>query len=154
MYITEKSTGKEHKVKIEPASNDDFRSITKSNFFFDWKTEKKSGIYKLRKYDDDQILGLMSFFNYHSEQRIEIKLLAVSKENRGKNKRYERIAGTLIGFCCKEAVKRYGIEGCVSLIPKTELKEHYIIKYNMIDAGYQVFLEGVSLLNCLNKYKL
>ncbi len=154
MYITEKSTGKEHKVIIELVSNDDFKSITKRKFYFDWKTEKKIGIYKLRKHDDNQILGLMSFLNYQSEQRIEIKLLAVSKENRGRNKEYERIAGTLIGYCCKETVKRYGIEGCVSLIPKTELKEHYIIKYNMIDAGYQVFLEGVSLLNCLNKYKL
>ena len=154
MYITEKSTGKEHKVKIELVSKDDLKSMTKSKFFFDWKTENKEGVYKLIKHDDNQILGLMSFLNYQSDQRIEIKLLAVSKENRGKNMKYERIAGTLIGYCCKEAVKRYGIEGCVSLIPKTELKEHYIIKYKMIDAGYQVFLEGESLLNILKNYKL
>jgi hypothetical protein len=154
MFIIERTTGKKHKVIVEPVINEDYKAITKSNYFFDWKTEKKYNVYKLRRRDNDTILGLMSFINYIEEKRIEIKLLAVSKDNRGINKHYERIAGTLIGFACREALKHYGIEACVSLVPKTELKEHYITKYEMLDAGKQIFLEGLPLLKMLNNYEL
>ncbi len=154
MFIIEQSTGKKHKVIVEPVINEDYKIITKKRYFFDWKTEKKYTVYKLRRGDNDTILGLMSCINYAEEKRIEIKLLAVSIENRGTNKHYERIAGTLIGFACREAIKRYGILACVSLVPKTEIKDHYIIKYEMVDAGKQIFLEGLPLLKMLNNYEL
>lgn len=154
MFIIEQSTGKKHKVIIEPAMSEDYKSITKKRFFFNWKTEKKYEVYKLRRASSDSILGLMSFVNFEEEKRIEIKLLSVSIENRGTNKQYERIAGTLIGFACREAKKCYGINGCVSLVPKTELKAHYIVKYEMMDAGKQIFLEGLPLLKMLNNYEL
>lgn len=50
---------------------------------------------------------------------MEIYLLAVSKESRGKNKRYEGIVGNLIAFACREAIRLYGEIACVSLISKT-----------------------------------
>lgn len=153
MFIVERLTGKKYTVVVEPVINEDYKIITKKRYFFDWKTEKKYTVYKLRRKDNNIILGLMSCIHYAEEQRIEIKLLAVSIDNR-KGKGYDRIAGTLIGFACREAIKCYGIDGCVSLVPKTELKIHYIEKYGMLDAGYQVFLEGVSLLKNLNNYEL
>ncbi len=154
MFIIEQSTGKKHKVIVEPVISDDYKTITKKRYFFNWKTEKKYEVYKLRRTDSDTILGLISFINYAEEKRIEIKLLGVSIENRGTKKQYERIAGTLIGFACREAMKCYGIEACVSLVPKTEIKAHYIIKYEMMDAGKQIFLEGLPLLKMLNNYEL
>ena len=70
----------------------------------------------------------------------------------GKKQAYDRITGTMIAFACREAVKLYEINACVSLIPKTELKRHYLSIYGMSDAGRQLFLEGTSLLNLINKY--
>ena len=152
MYITESSTGNKHTVVVEPVILEDYRDITKKRFFFDWKTERKYQVYKLRRSDNDVILGLMSLEKIDSDSRIEIKLLAVSVENRGSGKEYERIAGTLIGYACREAIKRYGNLACVSLTPKTKLKPHYIAKYGMLNAGKQIFLEGLPLLRILNNY--
>ena len=97
-------------------------------------------------------MGLISVTNEKKERRIEIRLLTVSIENSGKNKQYERITGTLIGYVCREAIKHYGKLGCVSLVPKTKLKKHYISQYGMMDAGKQVFLEGFPLLKISNNY--
>ena len=154
MYIIERLTGKEHKAIVESVVTVDYNQITKANFFFNWKTEKKNEVYKLRLATSDSILGLMSFEKHKVEHRIELKLLAVSKENRGKNKKYERIAGCLIAFVCKVAVTDYGEYACVSLIPKTLLKKHYIKSYGMKEAGRSVYLEDKCLLELLLKYEL
>lgn len=152
MFVIERLTGNVHPVVVEPVVKQDYKRIAKSVYFFDWKTEKKNLTYKLKRKDSDAILGLISLMHHQVDQRLEIKLLSVSKENRGRNKRYKRIAGTLIGFACREALKYHGIQGCVSLEPKTKLKRHYMSQYGMLDGGRQVFLEGVSLLKMLNTY--
>jgi hypothetical protein len=82
---------------------------------------------------------------------MEIILLAASKENRGKVKKYDGIAENLIAFACREAVKLFAENACVSLYPKTELKKHYIEKYGMLNAGKQLYLEGLSLYRLLRK---
>ncbi|AEA43378.1 hypothetical protein [Fluviicola taffensis] len=152
MYLTEIKSGKDFEVKIKSLDDDDYKKISKAQYYFNWKTEKGNNVYKLVL--KDEVLGLLSCVHYKNEKRIEIRLLAVSKENRGKSKKYERITGTLIAFACKEAMKKYGIEGCVSLVPKTILKGHYMTCYGMLDAGRQVFLEGQSLLDILKEYEL
>lgn len=152
MYLIEVANGTRHKVKIELVEAQDYKLITKGRYYFNWKNEKNNDVYKLVL--NEEIIGLMTLLNYVDEKRIEINLLAVSKENRGENKTYDRIAGLLIAFTCRIAKKEYGIEACVSLVPKTELKPYYITEYGMIDAGWQVFVEGISLLNILKKYEL
>lgn len=152
MYLIETQTNKKHEVIIDFVDESDFKSITKLKFYFDWKKELKNDLYKLVL--DEEILGLMSCSQDKKDKRIEIKLLSVSQENRGRNKKYDRITGTLIAYACRAVLKLYGIEGCVSLVPKTKLKQHYIEQYGMIDAGKQVFLEAESLLKMLKKYEL
>lgn len=151
MYLVNVENNQRCQVTVELVVDKDYTSITKSRYFFNWKKEKGTNVYKLVY--QNEILGLVAF-EHCSDQRIEIRLLSVSKENRGKNKKYERIAGTLIGFACREAIKLYGIDGCVSLVPKTSLKQHYIEMYGMQDAGYRVFLEGIPLLTLLREYEL
>jgi len=46
----------------------------------------------------------------------------------GPGKKLDRIAGCLIAFACKESFKR-GHDGCIFLIPKTYLINHYQEKY-------------------------
>lgn len=149
--ITHLESSAKKDIVIELVAEEDFKSITKTKYFFDWKKEKENIIYKLRVEGSDEILGLMALKHFEQEERCEIKLLSVSKVNRGQNKKYEGIAESLIAFACREAVKRYAENACVSLFPKTELKTHYIMKYGMLDAGRQVFLEGVLLFKLLKK---
>jgi hypothetical protein len=149
--ITHLPTNLRKGIKIERVIDDDYKVITKAKYFFDWKKEKESWVYKLILNESEEILGLMSLTNFENEDRIQINLLAVSKANRGKNRIYDGIATNLIVFACREAVKLYAENACVSLIPKTELKFHYIQKYGMIDAGRQVFLEGIVLYKLLEK---
>ncbi|MGV3612856.1 MAG: hypothetical protein ACO1N0_17980 [Fluviicola sp.] len=152
MYVTERESNLNHPVKVRRLDNDDYKILTKSRFYFNWRTEKVNDVYKLVL--DDEILGVMSCIHHKEEERIEIVLLAVSKDNRGRNKKYDRITGNLIAFACKEGIKHYGINGCVSLVPKTSLKQHYSDLYGMMDAGRQLFLEGGALLNMLREYEL
>ncbi len=149
MHITHLKTGITKPVFVELVNPEDFKLITKKRYWFNWKVEKGNWVYKLRIEGSDDILGVMSLVYIKEEERVQINLLAVSKENRGKGKEYEGIAGNLIAFACREILKLHGIRGCVSLVPKDILKSHYMKKYRMLDAGYQVFLEGSSLLKLL-----
>ena len=153
MYIVHAKTGKSHEIKIEPIRKGDYKLVTKSKFWFDWKKEKDFLVFKLKLKQKDEILGLISLDIFESESRIEIRLLAVSKENRGANKQYERITGNLIAFAGKEAVKRFGEMACISLVPKTQLIEHYINSYSMIPAGKSLFVDGIELIQLIHKYE-
>jgi len=151
MYVIEGASNLNHPVKVKRLDDDDYKEISKTRFYFNWKTERLNNVYKLIL--EDEILGVMSFIHHKDEERIEIVLLAVSKENRGRNKKYDRVAGNLIASACKEALKYHGINGCVSLVPKTSLKKHYAALYSMVDAGRQMVLEGGPLLNILKEYE-
>ncbi|TPG36150.1 N-acetyltransferase [Flavobacterium pectinovorum] len=152
--ITQVKDNSEFEIIIELLTKDDYKKITKSNYYFNWKTEQENDVYKLRIIDSEEILGLMSLINFPHEQRLQISLLTVSKENRGKNKKYDHIAGNLIAYACREAIKLDGQDGCVSLHPKTKLKKHYMKKYGMADGGLQIFLEGLDLFILLKKYNI
>jgi hypothetical protein len=84
---------------------------------------------------EKDILGVMALIDHPNEKRMEIKLLACSIENRGRDKKFDRIAGCLIAFACLLADKKYWKFACVSLIPKTVLLNHYKQKYNMTWGG-------------------
>jgi hypothetical protein len=65
---------------------------------------------------------------------------------------YDGIAGCLIAFVGREALRKYADFACISLVPKTELKPYYMGKYGMLDGGWQVYLEGESLINLVTNY--
>ncbi|MEM6719322.1 MAG: N-acetyltransferase [Bacteroidota bacterium] len=152
MNIVDVRTGKKHLVEILPVEKDDYKKITKSIFWLNWKEEQDFSVYKLQRKGSNELLGLISLENFDAESRVEIRLLAVSKNNRGKSKEYANIAGNLIAFACIESLKLYGEMACVSLVPKTELVAHYIEKYDMLQAGRSLFLEGIELIRLITKY--
>lgn len=153
MQVVKVKTGERKKVIISEAAPEDFKQLVKKRYSFEWRKYKdRIPVYKLQIKDENDILGVMGLEDWPEEKRVEIKLLACSEENKGKTKIYEGIAGCLIAYACRLAVTRYGIMACVSLIPKTELIDHYVRKYNMKYAGWQLYLEGKDLINLLNKY--
>ena len=153
MVITEVTTARKLAVVIEPLEDKDFRLITKKRHSFDWKKERGiSNLFKLIVQGEADILGLLAIIDYPREFRMQIRLLSVSRENLGKMKKYEGIAGCLIAFAGRMAVSKYFEQACISLIPKTELRNHYKSKYGMTDGGAQLFLEGSLLQAIIKKY--
>jgi hypothetical protein len=154
MDITEVSGQNAIPVIVQRVEPSDFKAITKKQFFFRWDQLKgEADIYKLTFEDSPVILGLMALIDVPAEYRIEIKLLTVSKEKRGRGKQFEGIAGCLIAYAAKEAVEKYRRLACVSLKPKTELRQHYINKYGMQPGGEQVYLESQELRDLINIYQ-
>ncbi|MFL0299261.1 hypothetical protein [Aquirufa novilacunae] len=152
MQVVLCKTGEPKKIVVEQLEESDYKIITKSKYHFNWKDQKSNDVYKLRLIENEEILGLMSLKVHFDETRIEILLLACSIENTGNNKIYDRIAGNFIAFACRESIKIFGADACVSLVPKTELKKYYISKYGMLDAGRQIYLESNSLFTLLKEY--
>jgi hypothetical protein len=153
MYIIDRQRNENRTVYVSNVVDGDFKQITKKRYLFNWKKlQDECTIYKLALAESDDILGLIALTEHPDEERTEIKLLTVSVENIGKEKQYDRIAGCLIAFAAKEALKKYKDFPCVSLIPKTEIRQHYIYKYQMTDTGWQLYLEGILLMNMIKEY--
>ncbi|MEX2411148.1 MAG: N-acetyltransferase [Candidatus Paceibacterota bacterium] len=152
MLITEISTGKKNKVEIVPVVVSDYKILGKDRYFFDWKTEKMYEVYKLRVIGLNDVLGLVSMERIPSEWRIHIRLLTVSVENKGKEKKYDGIAGNLMAFTAKIAVREYAELACVSLRPKSQIAQHYIDKYHMTSTGFTVSIMVPEILELINSY--
>lgn len=152
MNIIEISSGALIPIEIIPIDADDYKSITKKRYFFNWKAEKGFDVYKLTIKGETDILGLVSIENIPSEWRIHIRLLTVSIENKGVNKKYDRIAGNLIAYVSKIAVMEFAELACVSLVPKTSIAKHYMEKYHMNLTGRTLSLEVPEILSLINQY--
>jgi hypothetical protein len=153
MEIYEIKSGLRKPVVIEKIEEKDFKVLTKRRFSFRWKSLKgEAEIYKLHIVKETDILGVMGLIDVPEDRRIEIKLLSNSKENQGRNKLYDRVAGCMIAYACSLASKKYEGEACVSLVPKTNLVKHYMQKYRMVIGGRQLLLEKERLNYINNKY--
>lgn len=152
MVVVEVLTGKFHLVEILPVENTDYKSLTKTKYFFNWKEEKTEEIYKLVIKGQKDILGLISIERIIPEWRIHIRLLSVSKENSGNGKIYDNIAGNLIAHVSKIAVAEFGELACVSLKPKNSIAQHYMNKYKMNITGMTLSLEVPEIINLINHY--
>lgn len=152
MDVVEVLTGEIHAVGILPVESIDYKSITKSKYFFDWKKESEHEVYKLVLKGQGEILGLISVERIPAEWRIHIRLLTVSSDNKGECKIYENIAGNLMAHVAKIAVIEFGELACISLRPKSSIVQHYIRKYKMNLTGMTLSLEIPEILNLINRY--
>jgi len=152
MKIIEVSTGKKHPVEVVAIEPADFKLLRKDRYFFNWTIERGQEVYKLQIIGSRDILGLVSVERIPEEWRIHIRLLTVSKENKGSTKIYDNIAGNLITHIAKIAVLEYAELACVSLKPKTQLAKHYIDKYNMNITGITLSIEVPEILDLINLY--
>ncbi len=152
MTITNTSTGEFHEVVIERVEIADYKRSSKARYFFKWSDEKKQELYKLRVAEGNDILGLVSIERIPEEWRIHIRLLTVTKENKGKNKAFDNIAGNLITFVSKIAVREYAELACVSLKPKGAIAEHYLSNFGFNATGMTLSIELTEILNLINIY--
>jgi hypothetical protein len=152
VVVIDTGTGASHKVEIEPVDGRDFASLTKARYFFDWRQEKEFEMYKLRIANTRDILGLVSIERIPEEWRLHIRLLTVSKENKGSSKKFENIAGNLLTFISKIAIREYGELACVSLKPKGLIARHYIDKFGMNVTGLTLSIEILEIFKLIETY--
>lgn len=152
MDIIEISSGKSFQVEVMPVESTDFKTLAKQRYFFNWKEEKSNEVYKLIINGSQDILGLISIERIPDEWRVHIRLLTVSKENVGRTKKYDKIAGNLITHVAKIAISEYGEMACISLKPKSKIRQYYIDKYKMNLTGMTLSLEVPEILNLINQY--
>jgi hypothetical protein len=125
--------------------------VSPTFMLFNWSKEKEHYIYKLFLTATEKIVELMSVIDVGQELRIEIHLIEVSKENRGRNKLIEGIAGCLIAYACRLSFDK-GYQGFVSLIPKTKIINLYIDNYGFKQFGRQLALDYDEALLLIDKY--
>ncbi|WP_163380807.1 N-acetyltransferase [Cyclobacterium sp. SYSU L10401] len=152
MKIIETSTGEKRLVDILPVEIDEFKTFKKERYFFDWKKEKHQEVYKLQIKGMSDVFGLVSIERIPEEWRIHIRLLTVSKENKGKEKKYDKIIGNLMAFVAKIALREFGELACVSLRPKSQIARHYMETYNMNLTGLTLSMEIPQILALINLY--
>ncbi len=137
-------------LEIEPK---DFQKVKKGKgFVFDWSVEEKHDVYKIcLRGEETKILGLLSLIDHPAELRIHISLIEVIKEQVGRGKTLDHIAGCLIGFACGIAFRK-GYEGFVSLLPKTRLIDLYQEKYGFRQYGRLLALEHEQSKRVIDQY--
>lgn len=152
MVIVETASGQTHPIAISSVSQNELKLLKKAKYSFNWRqTAKTCPLFKLTIEGQEEILGVMALVEHPGDNRVEIKLLASSVENIGADKKFDGIVGCLLAYACGESLRNYGELACVSLLPKTALKQHYMEKYGMLDGGRQVFLEGKPLFDWAKK---
>ena len=152
MFVVNVTTKEKYKVKIDLLKNKDYKNLTKQRYFFDWKKEQNHEVYGLCLENETDFLGLVSIERIPDEWRIHIRLLTVSRENKGKNKKYENIIGNILTYISKIAIQEYAELACVSLIPKGAIAQHYIDKFKMNITGKTLSIELKEILNWIKIY--
>jgi hypothetical protein len=162
MKILEVATNAWHEVTIEEISPAELKGLTAKRYFFNWrKAAKDAVVYKLRIIGGSDIKGLIAVMDIPTEWRMEITFITASRENVvfkkekiWKNKQFEGIIGNLIAFAGKKAIDKYDMEACISLFPKTALRQHYIKEYGMMESGARLFLLFDQLKELIIKYSI
>jgi hypothetical protein len=152
MYVVHVETNKKLQATISKLDAKEIAQINKTKRFdFNWNKEKSYDVYKLTAEGVDEPLGLMSLADRPDDIAIEIRLLASSLENVGNEKHYERIAGCMIAFACRQSfIAQYG--GYICLKPKTDLKEHYQDIYGFESTKLFLVTDSANSLSLIKKY--
>ena len=124
MIIKDLETENDIEAEIERITQADLRSIKKAKSFgFNWSeyAGAEQEVYKLIIKETGEILGLMCVidrpepgFNFLQIEAIEARL-----DQQGSGKRYGRIAGCLLAYAARLAIKK-GHDGYILLVAKTE----------------------------------
>lgn len=152
MPVVHTINGEPVQVEVKKILAHQLKSFTKAVYFFRWSEERNYLVFGLALKDSGDIIGLISLEPIPSEWRIHVRLIAVSKENLGKGKQFSGIAGILLAFAAKTALRDFGELACVSLRPKSALINHYKTQYGMRQTGISLSLEIPELIHLVKKH--
>lgn len=139
MKIFDVEQQKDILARIKKATKKDLKEITKAKSFgFDWNEYKdeKYEVFKLFIEETNEILGLMCVRDMPDPgfRFVEVVALELRLDQVGKNKRYDRIAGCLLGFAARIS-NRNGYRGYLYLLAKTKTASIFEKKYGFHNLG-------------------
>jgi len=122
MYVQDKQTGEKFESEIRRVTDKELPGLNKSTrYVFDWSKYKGQEVYKLCLLGEKDSLGLMRVVD-HPEQGfdfLEVDVIEVSNENKGKENGLGRIGGCLLAYAALLS-DQYGHDGFVFLVAKNE----------------------------------
>lgn len=152
MSVINIETGEQHLAKVTQIDAAEIAKINSSKQFdFNWNKEKEFKVFKLTVGEEENPVGLLSLMERPEDFALEIRLIASAKTHIGKKNGYDRIAGCLISFACRESFKA-GYEGFVCLKPKTKLESHYMSKYGFESTKLFLVTEGMNSWRLIKEY--
>jgi len=153
MHILDIESGQEIQVEIVSGVTRDM-PLKKDGWNFNWRStlrRKGTRTYVLRKYlKPADIEGVVQL--RESEGMLIMDLLEIALHNIGTGKKkYERVAGILIAFACRESFRlENNYKGFLTFYSKSELVELYKEKYGARQAlGQRMYIDpevGIKLI--------
>ncbi len=127
----------------------------KDGWAFNWikacKANSKS-IYCLIEAKTERIHGLIQLLE--DDGMLIMDLIELAPFNIGSSKEFDNVAGCLIAFGCREALKlNTAYRGYLTFVSKTELIEFYKTKYFATQTlGARMYIDPISGNRLINKY--
>jgi len=160
LFVRDLKTDRLLWIVIQYTTKNEINSV-KKEFGFEWSKlikQADSKSYSLKLVDKtNDVLGLLHLIN--NQGMLIMNLVEVSKNNMGRKKRYDYVAGCLIAFACKLSFEiESNYKGFLTFNAKSELIELYKSKYYAKQInGQRMYIEpeyGVKLINeYLNRKK-
>lgn len=127
----------------------------KDGWNFNWRLalkESPNSTYVLIDKESITIQGALQL--KLDEGMLIMKILELSPQNIGKNRKFQNVAGCLIAFACKEAIKlKTEYKGYLTFVAKTELIEWYKSKYFATQTiGNRMYIDPLNGNKLIKKY--
>lgn len=154
MFILESKSKKLIKCSIKKLSTDNLPQ-KKDGWHFNWRQALKDSpksTYVLVDKPTNQIHGALQL--KQDEGMLIMELIELSPKNIGKKRKFQNVAGCLIAFACREAVKiKTDYRGYLTFVSKTELLEWYITQYLATQTiGQRMYIDPISGNKLIKKY--
>lgn len=127
----------------------------KDGWKFNWSNslkESPNSTYALIENNSSVVHGMLQI--KYDEGMLIMELIELAPFNIGSNKMYDRIAGCLISFACRESFKlKNNYTGYVTFVSKTKLMEWYRDKYYASQSiGQRMYIDPFSGQKLIDKY--
>lgn len=155
--ILEKKTGSEKRAEIKEVSKKEL-PLKKDGWNFNWRELFKvegSILYKITLIETPDRIEGMFMLTIFNEEMVFMNNIELSPSNIGKKKKYDKIAGCLLAFGCRQSFEKgkNNYHGFLSFDSKTELIELYQDKYGAnIAMGHKMYFDPEAGKKLMKKY--
>lgn len=160
MYVENEQTNEKFGARVGKVDNKDFPAIKRSRKFdFEWSKYKGDEVYKLCLDGEDEILGLMHVIDHPEPLHdfLEISVIEISKDNRGRENGLGRIGGCLLAYAVLLS-QEYNHDGFLALIAKNRKAQLFHRKYgfqyigNMGVLGERMISDTANSIELVKEY--
>jgi hypothetical protein len=146
MYVQDKQTGEKFEAEIRRVTDRELARLKKSTRYeFDWTIYKGQEVYKLCLMGEKNSLGLMRVIDRPEQgfDFLEVDVIEISNENKGKENGLGRIGGCLLAYAALLS-DQYGHDGFVFLVAKNKKAPLFHFKFGFQNIG-GIAVRGVRM---------